>query len=174
VGLTGRLGSGKTSAADYLSTRYGFDKFRYSQVLQDWLSDRTATRADLQSLGWDVMSGGRQAELNAQLISRIDPDRSAVIDGLRHATDFDCLSKAFGAAFQLIFIRTEAPIRILRTADRFTSLAAFEEADRQPVEAHIDSLVGFASATISNNDSLDQFYGALQKIMSDIQEERAT
>ena len=90
------MGSGKTSAAKYLSSRYGFQYARYSQVLQDWLSAGNADRDRLQILGWDVMAGGRQAELNARLIAGIDRSRSAAIDGVRHRLDFDSLSSRLG------------------------------------------------------------------------------
>ena len=74
------MGSGKTSAAKYLGSQYGFQYTRYSQVLQDWLSAGDADRARLQILGWDVMAGGLQAELNTRLIAGIDRSRSAAID----------------------------------------------------------------------------------------------
>src|SRR5580658_6705794 len=99
IGVAGRMGSGKTSAAKYLSSRYGFQYTRYSQVLQDWLSAGDVDRSRLQILGWDVMAGGLQAELNSRLIAGIDRSRSAAIDGVRHRMDFDSLSSSLGASF---------------------------------------------------------------------------
>src|SRR6266852_4830072 len=103
VGFAGRMGSSKTSAAKYLSSRYGFAYTRYSQVLQGWLCPTAPARDQLQKVGWDVMTGGRQAELNARLIAGVDRSQSAAIDGLRHEIDLKALSSVFGAAFRLIF-----------------------------------------------------------------------
>src|SRR6266852_6152329 len=89
VGFAGRMGAGKTSAARYLESKYGFQYTRYSQVLQEWLGDAVSDQNHLQKLGWDVMAGGQQRELNSRLIAGLDRSRSAAIDGLRHRIDFD-------------------------------------------------------------------------------------
>jgi cytidylate kinase len=160
VGFAGRIGAGKTSAAQYVSEKYGFQYKRYSQVLRDWLASESPDREDLQQFGWEVMAGGRQVELNARLIAGLDRSRSAAIDGLRHAIDFHCLQYALGAPFRLVFLDAAAEIRFKRKP-RFSNYDAFRTADSQPVEAHIDSLRPLATATISNEDSLEQFYQRL-------------
>jgi len=140
VGFTGRIGAGKTSAANYLSSRYGFQYTRYSQVLRDWLASEAPEREGLQEFGWEVMAGGRQVELNARLIAGLNRSQSAAIDGLRHHIDFHSLSYAFGASFRLVFL---------------------EAADSHPVEAQIDSLKPLAAATIPTEESLESLYRRL-------------
>jgi dephospho-CoA kinase len=160
VGFAGRIGAGKTSAARYLSTRYGFQYTRYSQVLNDWLGAESSGRKTLQEFGWEVMSGGRQAELNARLIAELDRARSAAIDGLRHPIDFECLSQAFGASFRLVFLDAAAQTRFKRKP-RFSTYNDFLAADSQPVEAHIDSLRTLATATIPNEESIEDLHDRL-------------
>src|SRR5437016_5894582 len=104
VGFAGRMGSGKTSAAVYLTSKYHFQYTRYSRILQQWQAADSDARDRLQLIGWDVMAGGLQTELNARLIAALDPSRSAAIDGLRHPIDFDCLSSAFSPAFGMVFL----------------------------------------------------------------------
>src|SRR5258708_3042699 len=89
VGFAGRIGAGKTSAATYLKSKYGFQYTRYSQVLQQWQAASGGDRDQLQQIGWDVMAGGLQTELNARLIGALDRSQSASIDGLRHSIDFE-------------------------------------------------------------------------------------
>lgn len=160
VGVAGRMGSGKTSAAKYLSSRYDFQYTRYSQVLQDWLSAGDADRGRLQILGWDVMAGGLQAELNARLIAGIDRSRSAAIDGVRHRLDFESLSSSLGASFSLVFLEAAAEPRFDRVRDRFRTFAEFQAADSHPVESHIDGLKPLARLAIST-DSLESLYNQL-------------
>jgi dephospho-CoA kinase len=112
-------------------------------------------------LGWEVMAGGRQVELNARLIAGLDRSRSAAIDGLRHSIDFDSLSNAFGASFRLIFLEVRREVRYERLLSRFSGYDAFQAADSAPVEAHIDSLKALASTTISNEASMEDFYQRL-------------
>src|SRR5258708_7717770 len=114
VGFAGRISAGKTTAAQYLSERYGFQYKRYSRVLGEWLASESPDREDLQQFGWEVMAGGRQVELNARLIAALDRSRSAVIDGLRHPIDFHCLQYALGTSFRLVFLDAAAETRFKR------------------------------------------------------------
>lgn len=166
VGFAGHIGAGKTSAAQYLSNRYGFQYKRYSQVLGDWLALESPGRADLQQFGWEVMAGGRQAELNAHLIAGLDTSQSAAVDGLRHPIDFDSLSGAFGVSFRLLFLDATAETRF-RRKPRFLTYDAFLVADSQPVEAHIDSLRPLATVTITNEKSLASLYRRLDKLLEE-------
>jgi hypothetical protein len=160
VGFAGHIGAGKTSAAQYLSKRYGFQYQRYSGVLGDWLDSESPDRADLQRFGWEVMAGGRQVELNARLIAALDRSRSAVIDGLRHPIDFRCLEYALGASFRLVFLDAGAETRFKRKPKLLT-YDALLVADSQPVEAHIEGLRSLAAVTIPNEESLEEFYQRL-------------
>jgi dephospho-CoA kinase len=155
VGFTGRIGAGKTSAAMYFKSKYGFQYARYSQVLQEWLSPDNADRDRLQKLGWDIMTGGMQLELNSRLLAGLDRARSAAIDGLRHPTDFDSLSSAFGSSFRMVFLEASLERRFERLRSRFSTQAEFEIAAAQPAESYIDNLRPLASVTIRNDGSLE-------------------
>src|SRR5260370_41623672 len=71
IGIAGRIGAGKTSAAKYLNTRHGFQYLRYSQVLAEWMAANPESKAQLQSVGWEVMAGGLPTERNRRLISQV-------------------------------------------------------------------------------------------------------
>jgi hypothetical protein len=165
VGFAGHIGAGKTSAAHYLSEKYGFQYTRYSQVLRDWLASESPDREDLQQFGWEVMAGGRQVELNARLIAGLDRSQSVAVDGLRHPVDFHCLSYAFGAAFRLLFLDAATETR-LRRKPRFLTYDAFLAANSQPVEAQIDSLRPLAAATVPNEASLGSLYHQLDGLLA--------
>ena len=77
IGVAGRIGSGKSVVAHYLERECGFQYFRYSLVLADWFETEPDAKARLQEVGWEVMSGYGQRELNQKLIERIDRDRDA-------------------------------------------------------------------------------------------------
>jgi dephospho-CoA kinase len=166
VGFTGHIGAGKTTAAEYLRSRYGFQYERYSRVLQDWYAWASPDREALQQFGWEVMAGGRQVELNAHLIAGLGPLQSAAIDGLRHPIDFHSLSDAFGASFHLLFLDATAETRF-RREPRFSTYDAFLAADSQPVEAHIDSLRPLAAATVPNEGSFASFYHRLDDLLQE-------
>jgi len=160
VGFAGRIGAGKTSAAQYLSNKHGFQYTRYSQVLEEWLASEALGRKTLQEFGWEVMAGGRQVELNARLIARLDRSKSAAIDGLRHPIDFHCLSYVFGASFGLVFLDAVAGTRFKRKP-RFSTYDEFQAADSQPVEANIGSLRPLATATLPTEGSAEDLHHRL-------------
>ena len=155
------MGSGKSSAAKYLSSKYAFQYTRYSKILEEWLRPDSSDPDRLQKLGWEVMDGGRQGELNSRLISHLDHSRSAAIDGLRHRIDYDSLSSAFRPSFYMIFIQAPQELRFRRLVGRFSDFTAFQLADKHPVEANIDSLGPLASATITHDGTLEELYRRL-------------
>jgi dephospho-CoA kinase len=161
VGVAGRIGSGKTAIAKRIERECGFQYLRYSQVLAEWQHVDPMDKIQLQRIGQEVMDGGRQHELNGRLIDGIDSTRDAVIDGLRHPVDFECLQAEFGPRFSLIFVDTPFEDRFKRRRDRFGSLDEFREADSRSVESHIDSFRPVATLTLSGTMSDEELSKAL-------------
>src|SRR5260370_17560491 len=95
IGIAGRIGAGKTSAAKYLNTKHGFQYLRYSQVLAEWKAANPESKAQLQSVGWEVMAGGMQTELNLRPISQGFPYAYVPIYGLHPPIDQQNLINTF-------------------------------------------------------------------------------
>src|SRR5438552_510645 len=140
IGFTGHIGAGKTSAANYLKSAHGFFYVRYSKVLSEWLAKDPESKTHLQTVGWKVMAGGMQAELNARLIAQIPPQLDCAVDGLRHPIDHESLTKAFPSRFRLLYIDSRQEIRWQRVRKRYAELDNFRHADSHPVEQQIDTL----------------------------------
>ena len=160
IGIAGRIGSGKTSVGTYLSSAHGFRYVRYSQVLSEWLAAEPGAKAQLQEVGWEVMAGGKQMELNRRLIARILPDVNVAVDGLRHLTDYESLERSFHQSFHLIFLDSSPEDRWerMRGKGRYLTLSDFEAADSHPVEQRIDSLRPMAARVIHNDSSLEDLF----------------
>jgi dephospho-CoA kinase len=165
IGITGRIGAGKTSAGEYLKSKHGFQYLRYSQVLADWRATNARSQASLQDIGWEVMSTGVQDELNRRLIAQIAPDADAAVDGLRHPVDLESLKHAFGPSFHLLYLDCPQQVRWHRkkVKEKYQSLEAFRRADSHPVEQHIESLRSGAALVLRNDGSLHDLYSALDE-----------
>ncbi len=165
VGITGRIGSGKTTVGRYLESRCGFQYLRYSAVLEDWLAKDPESKAHLQKVGWEVMAGGMQAELNRRLTARIAPGADVAVDGLRHPLDYETLNNSFSGSFCLLYIDSSARLRFerLNQKGKYAALASFEAADSHPVEQQIDSLRPNAALVIHNERSLQELYAAVDE-----------
>lgn len=170
IGITGRIGSGKTTAAEYLAAEHGFSHIRYSHVLADWFKEDPERKSELQAVGWDVMSGGQQAELNKRLISKIAPGKDWVVEGLRHPLDYESLKNAFGSRFHLVYIDTpqEARWARLQKISRFRNFDEFMAADSHPVEQKISELKQCAELCITGGDPLQQLYAPLENFVASL------
>lgn len=163
IGIAGRIGAGKTSAAKYLNSKHGFRYLRYSQVLAEWLAADPESKAQLQKIGWEVMAGGMQTELNRRLIAQVTPGANVAVDGLRHVTDQESLRTAFSSCFHPLYIDSSAEQRWNHVSGkgRYTSRDVFDAADSHPVEQQIESLRLKADLVLQNEGSLQSFYTAI-------------
>jgi dephospho-CoA kinase len=167
IGITGRIGSGKTSAGQYLASGHGFQYIRYSQVLSEWFASDVSRKQSLQEVGWKVMSEGLQVELNSRLIAEIGPSVDVAVDGLRHPIDYESLKNSFLPSFHLLYIDSPANSRWehLNGRGRYADFASFEKADSHPVEHQINSLRDKADRAIRNEGSLRDLYRVLDEIV---------
>lgn len=163
IGITGRIGSGKTTVGKYLESKYEFQYLRYSAVLAAWLAKDAEIKPHLQEVGWQVMAGGTQAELNRRMTAQIKPDRDVAVDGLRHIVDYETLSRSYSASFRLLYIDSPPQMRFTRLNHKYADVASFQAADSHPVEQYIDSLRAKASAVILNEDSLKSLYARVDE-----------
>lgn len=168
IGITGRIGAGKTSVGKYLESQHGFWYVRYSQVLSDWRAKDPESKAHLQVVGWEVMAGGMQAQLNSRLISKVPAESNCAIDGLRHSLDFESLNAAFSPHFLLVYVDSPPEMRWQRLQHRYPTLEDFRRADSHPVEQHIDSLRARAFAVLENDTSLQNLYSNVDAVLTRI------
>jgi dephospho-CoA kinase len=168
IGVTGHIGAGKTSVANYLKSVRGFFYVRYSEVLSDWLAKDPESKTHLQAVGWEVMAGGMQAELNARLISRIPTQVDCAVDGLRHPIDHESLTKAFPSQFWLLYIESRQETRWQRVRKRYADLDGFRRADSHPVERQIDVLRSKAFAVLENDGTLQDLYSKMEVVLQTV------
>jgi dephospho-CoA kinase len=168
IGITGRIGAGKTSVGKYLESKYGFFYVRYSQVLSDWMAKDPESKAHLQAVGWEVMAGGMQQELNDRLISRIESQSDCAVDGLRHPLDFENLSRAFSSHFRLLCIESPEETRWQRLKQRYPEIDDLHRADSHSVEQHIASLCGEAFAILKNEGSKEELFASVDAVLGKI------
>jgi dephospho-CoA kinase len=168
IGVTGHIGAGKTSAANYLRSAHEFFYVRYSRVLSDWLAKDPESKAHLQAVGWKVMEGGMQSELNDRLITQIPVQVNCAVDGLRHPIDYESLTEAFSAQFQLLYIESRQETRWQRVRTRYDALENFRSADSHPVEQQIGALRVSAFAVLENDGTLEDLYSKVDAALERI------
>ena len=128
-GIVGGLASGKTTLAEYLSTTYHCNTYRYSTMLRDILERIYVeeTRANLQDLstflrerfGQDVMS-----KVIAKDVER-DPHDIVVVEGIRRPSDIIYLRELPG--FHLIFVDADQQYTIENNGSKEEFFAQAEQ-----------------------------------------------
>jgi len=173
IGITGHIGSGKTTVGRYLESSHAFQYLRYSAVLSDWLAPDSESKGHLQKVGWEVMAGGMQAELNRRLIAQIRGEGDVAVDGLRHPLDYETLRNSFLLSFRLLFIDSPSQLRFerLNAKGKYADFASFQLADSHPVERQIDSLRVNAALMIHNDGSLQDLYAIVDEVVSRFRKE---
>jgi dephospho-CoA kinase len=173
IGIAGRIGSGKTTVGRYLESGYGFQYLRYSAVLADWFAQDPDSKDHLQRVGWEVMAGGMQADLNRRLVMQIQRKSNVAVDGLRHPLDYETLYTTFSSYFRLLFIDSSAQLRFERLSakGKYSDFTSFNSADSHPVEQQIDAIRANASLVIANGASLQNLYSLIDDAVSRFQKE---
>ena len=120
VGISGTLGSGKTTAAKMLEDQ-GFRYCRFSQILAAELKrqNRPTSRASLQALGTEVRNSRfGQRNLHLAIAAQVQDAERIVVDGLRHPEDHAFLLERWGYKSVHLHIETKKSARRARLINR--------------------------------------------------------
>ncbi len=155
IGLSGRIGSGKTTVGKILEKR-GFSYGRYSQILKAKLSGegRKAGRPELQRLGDRINRKKGQRWLGRRLLTLLPKDSPLVIDGLRFPEDHAFLKETFGPGFFHVHINVGEAERLKRYVRNGGTKKEFLEAEAHKVERKVEKLSELADITVGNEGSL--------------------
>ena len=172
IGLAGRIGSGKTVAAKYLSERYRGKQKRFSKILMDILDILYLpnTRKNLQKLGYSLRKElGNDVIVNAFKKNLETEKNLVIIDGIRYPNEVEML-RSFKENI-LIYIYASSNIRYKRCKKRGDkdrpdmSYEEFVRADSAETEKYLDNIMEDADYVIDNSGSIDKFYETIDKIM---------
>lgn len=165
IGLTGRRGCGKDTAARFMQEDYGFEVLDFTRdVLAPILVNqgRPATRENLI----DIAMAGRRRSHNgvwAEKLSVLIKRRTGkdfVISGIRFAEEVNVFRERFKDGFRLVAIVCEDRPRHERVVRRGTKGEAgitfdeFMETEGKETEMAINGTMRLADFVIDNNGSL--------------------
>ncbi|MEW6147746.1 MAG: ribonuclease H-like domain-containing protein [Bradyrhizobium sp.] len=167
VGISGRICSGKTTAARMLEEQ-GFAYTRFSMVIDDEITGagETPNRATRQQFGERIHREKGQRWLCERVLQRVGSHNLIVIDGLRFPEDRAYFVETFGSRFIHLHISASDEVRRARYAE--TAAVSFEVADGQPVEAGIGPLAKLARINLTNEGSLSELKQLLNQVLLEI------
>jgi predicted nuclease with RNAse H fold/dephospho-CoA kinase len=156
VGISGRICAGKTTAACALE-RVGFVYTRFSLVVDDEIVSRggVPNRELRQRVGFEIHQTKGQRWLCERVLERVRSQRHIVVDGLRFPEDRAFFVERFGSRFLHLHLTAPEHLRRERYPKGPDDGPAFEQADREAVEAEIDQLGRLASVSLENSKTID-------------------
>jgi predicted NUDIX family phosphoesterase len=110
--VAGRIGSGKTETASYLSQKLGWPLIRSSSLLQKLMGTPPMTeigRRDFQTKAFSfIRSEGGPERLAASIYARVNETGAerCIVDGIRNLSTYEHLSGHFAVKVGLIFVQT--------------------------------------------------------------------
>ncbi|NIO19312.1 MAG: hypothetical protein GTN76_00835 [Candidatus Aenigmarchaeota archaeon] len=174
LGITGRRGAGKDTAAEYFSKKYGFRVLTFTDdVLAPMLRSmgKKVTRENLIDLGMDMRETfDSKAVLAAALCERIGWRGLWAISGVRFPEEVRYFRSNFGNNFRLISVECSAKKRYDRLRRRGTkgegrmSYQEFMKIEKRPTEKPIDKTMKMAKFRLDNNKTRNDLYRQIERI----------
>ncbi|MCK5095732.1 MAG: dephospho-CoA kinase [Candidatus Pacebacteria bacterium] len=176
IGLTGEMGSGKSTVARYLTEKYGAVSHKFSTPLRDIL-DRLRLEQSRKNLGElsTILRKTYGEDLFAKVVSQEvsrDPHDVIVVDGVRRLGDIRSLHEL--PEFKLLYIKGSLESRYDRITkrtqnvdDKGKTFEIFQKEQEQEAEIEIHELEVHADIVIKNDGSIEELFGAIDKVMSE-------
>jgi len=173
IALAGETGSGKSTAALYLTLKYGFKYIRYSQVIAKLANFKEKyDKNALQKAGLQLHNELGQREITLKLIDSLPENTHVVIDGVRWIDDLETLQEHFGDRLKAIMVECpdniiskrlqKSPFYMNKTKKEIRDILTHE------VEAEIITLGFHISMRIQNKGSFKSFYEKLDTLVRNI------
>jgi len=163
IAFTGRMGTGKSSVADFLVKSFGFKRYSFAKKLKEIASDlfgmSTKDRLLLQTLGTKVREIERDSWANF-VVKQIETEAPlrATIDDMRYLNEGTILKDN---GFTLVRLYADTRIRKDRKIVGFNP-----ETDRHPSETETDQIeVDYA---LDTSGSLDLCYRKIMELLQEL------
>lgn len=177
IGLTGKIGSGKTTLSAYIQEKYNFQKLSFvDKILIPELLKRkkTVNRKNLQQIGRELYLKYGDIKLTEWLFQGIDPSKKWIIDDIRYPSTADYIRSKFQNDFWMIGMKTNTKIRfqrvLIRGEEGNLSYEDFLKMDSALTEKQIEEVLLQAGYLIENNEALPYLYQQCDRIMKKIQD----
>lgn len=178
IGLSGEMGSGKGTVAQYLSHKYGAVSFRFSDVLRDILD-----RARIEKTRENIAASSRMLRetFGQDILSKIvfqDIERSrhkvVLVDGIRRESDMRYLRGLDN--FVLLYIEVNLEKRYERikrrsenAGDKTKTFEEFKKEQELETESTIAPLRTGADFIINNDGVVEELYIKVDELFAQLQ-----
>lgn len=169
--IAGLMGSGKDTAAEYISRKYGYKIIDYANILREICRRKglELTRDNLQNLR--IKHGN--TFLAEEAVSRIKKygSEKIILTPMRRSEDFEIPKKEFGDGVKLVLIESDTKKRFVRLKNRWRENAPkdFTEFERQEKRENdifnFEKTFSYAEFKIKNDGTVREFEKNIDNVM---------
>jgi len=173
--ITGKIGSGKDTASDYLRQNYSFSTVSYSEIAHDKTREQglETTRTNLQKVSTECRARYGTDYFAKLVISKARSlgSERVILKEARTAQDVQPAMKAFGRQLHVIEITTLQSIRLERLIKRGCAKDAKTKEELMAQETREKELGYFGAAQlaeerISNSGTPEELHKKLDSLMT--------
>jgi|JI10StandDraft_1071094.scaffolds.fasta_scaffold01292_38 dephospho-CoA kinase len=171
--ITGKNGSGKDTAAEYLSSRIHYPVFSIADILREMAKEKQIepTRENLISINTELAGERGNDALAEELLTRL-PEKS-IVTGIRIPSHVTYL-RSHGEVL-IVAVEADDALRFERavlrgrvgdgdTLEQFLDMEEKENSAPNPQRVH--EMIGSAQFYVANNDSLKVLYEKIDEILT--------
>ena len=176
--MAGSLGAGKTTAAKYVSKKYGFQHLSFvEEIWKPILNARKQeiNRENLQKLGIELMEKIGPRKIVEDLLKKALPNKTILIDDVRRKEVVEIIKQHCSNVF-LIYIEADFSTRYPRLVERDKIKNEEEQLKAEKVETEltIPELKLIADYIINNNENINSFYLNIDNVINNIEKHHAS
>lgn len=172
--IVGRLGSGKTSFAQFLHKKLRYPVYEVGDIVREECARNWSAETPLEFAVKKFDEFGKDY-FTKKLLNKMDREDRNIIVGIRSTEELNCLRSALN---EIIIIGITANIEVRRERYEISCLSKTKNSDfydREEIEEKwgIDEVIGSADITVKNNgDDFDMFTRSAEDILIHILEKR--
>ncbi len=183
LGLTGLAGCGKSTVANYMKSKYGFEFIVFSDLIREEAKRRGLLRQGMQleqikKLYSDVgdiwrKETGKNEIIAEKVIERIKIAglKKVVVDGFRAPAEVELFKREF-PSFKLIYVYAPPDVRFKRRHidDHTVTRSAFEDRDKQDIEKKgLGQVIKMANMELNNSTDYRSLFLQIDHLIKNIQ-----
>jgi dephospho-CoA kinase len=174
IALAGLMGSGKDTAAEYISKKYGYKIIDYSNIIREMCRKEglELTRDNFQNLR--IKYGNMF--LAEEVVKRVkaSKEENIIITPLRRSEDYLIPKKEFGKKIVFILVECDQKIRFKRLKKRGREndpkdFVEFQRQEKRENEIYdFDKTFSYANYIVKNNGTPDALRKEIDKVMKKV------
>ncbi len=182
IGIVGPIGSGKDTAADYISQKYGYNVFSFRDMIAELMKKEgiESNRENMQAFSREKRNAEGEDVFSRALLNKIIESKceKALVKELRTAGDVKTIWGHFRNKMKIIKVVAPDTLRFerMRSRERLGDPKTIEEfrvQEKMEEEIGYTKAFNFTDFMVFNTGTKEELYAQIDKAMAALKEEKS-